>query len=122
VKGSVGIAGRPTALSSGHGKLAAMAFKVLFTGQSQPEDYGDDDGFEFLEGGVLAIHFGDETTWSEYHQPATWDRVTADPDHLAGLNTPYADDEEEVEDEEDFDDEYDDEDYEDEDLESDDES
>jgi len=104
-----------------------MAFKVLFTGQSQPQDYGDDDGFEFLEGGVLAIYFGDETTWSEYHPPANWDRVTADPDHLAGLNSPYADEDEEddEDDEEDFDDEYDDEDYEDEDyedLESDDES
>ena len=97
-----------------------MAFKVLFTGQSQPQDYGDDDGFEFLEGGVLAIYFGDETTWSEYHPPAKWDRVTADSDHLAGLNTPYADEneEEEEEDEEDFDDdEYDDKDYEDEDYE-----
>jgi hypothetical protein len=118
------MAGGPTALSSGHGKLAAMAFNVLFSGQSQPQEYGDDDGFEFLEGGVLAIHFGDETTWSEYYPPAKWDRVTGDPDHLAGLNTPYADDDEEEE-EEDFDDEYDDEDYEDEDdedVESDDES
>ena len=26
-----------------------MAFKVRFTGQPQPQDYGDDDGFEFLE-------------------------------------------------------------------------
>jgi hypothetical protein len=125
-EGFGGFAGRPTALSSGHGKLADMAFKVLFTGQSQPQDYGDDDGFEFLEGGVLAIYFGDETTWSEYHPPAKWDRVTADPDHLAGLNTPYPDEDEEEEDEEDDDDdEYDDEDYEDEDyedLESDDES
>ena len=43
-----------------HAKLAAMAFKVHFSGQAQPQDFGDDDGFEFLEGGVLAIHFGDE--------------------------------------------------------------
>jgi hypothetical protein len=83
-----------------------MAFKVRFTGQPQPQDYGDDDGFEFLEGGVLAIHFGDEETWAEYHPPSKWEQVTADPDHLAGLNTPYVD-----EDDEDYDD---DEDYEDE--------
>ena len=86
-----------------------MAFKVRFSGQAQPQDYGDDDGFEFLDGGVLAIHFGDEKTWAEFYPPAKWDQVTADPDHVAGLNTPYVDDEED----EDFDDEY--EDYEDED-------
>jgi hypothetical protein len=93
-----------------------MAFKVRFSGQSQPSDYGDEDGFEFLEGGVLAIHFGDETTWSEFHPPEKWDQVIAEPDHPAGLNTPYVDDEE---DEEDFDDEeeYEDEDYDDEDYE-----
>jgi hypothetical protein len=68
-----------------------MAFKVRFSGQGQPRDYGDDDGFEFLDGGVLAIHFGDETTWSEYHPPTKWDEVTADPDHLAGQNTPFVD-------------------------------
>ncbi len=98
-----------------------MAFKVRFSGQGQHQDYGDDDGFEFLEGGVLAIHFADETTWSEFHPPAKWDQVTADPDHLPGLNTPYVD--EEDEDEEDFDDEEeyedDDADYEDADYEDD---
>ncbi len=30
------------------------------TAQGQPQDFGDDDGFEFLEGGVLAIHSGNE--------------------------------------------------------------
>jgi hypothetical protein len=89
-----------------------MAFKVRFSGQGEPQDYGDDDGFEFLEGGVLAIHFDDDAKWSEYHPPAKWDQVMADPDHLAGLNTPYIEDDDE--DEEDFDhDEYEDEDYED---------
>jgi hypothetical protein len=88
-----------------------MAFKVRFTGQGQPEDYGDDDGFEFLEGGVLAIHFDDETKSSEFHPPAKWDQVTADPDHLPGLNTPYVD---EIDDDFEDDDDYDDieEDYE----------
>ena len=83
-----------------------MAFKVRFSGQAHTQDYGDDDGFEFLDGGVLAIHFGDEK-WAEYYPPAKWDQVTADPDHLAGLNTPYVDEEEE-----DFDDDYEDDDYE----------
>ena len=84
-----------------------MAFKVRFSGQAQSQDYGDDDGFEFLDGGVLAVHFGDGEKWAEYYPPAKWDQVTADPDHLAGLNTPYVDEEEE-----DFDDDYEDDDYE----------
>jgi hypothetical protein len=97
-----------------------MAFKVRFSGQAQPQDFGDDDGFEFLEGGVLAIHFGDEKTWTQYHPPMTWEQITADPDHLAGLNTPYVDeedddyddDDEDVDENEDY--EFEDEDYEDE--------
>lgn len=99
-----------------------MAFKVHFSGQAQPTDFGDDDGYEFLEGGVLAIHFGDEETWAQYHPPTKWEQVTADPDHVAGLNTPYDDEEdEEDEDFEDDDEDYDDEDYEDEYEETDDE-
>ena len=96
-----------------------MAFKVRFSGQAQPQDYGDDDGFEFLDGGVLAIHFGDEEQWAEYYPPAKWDQVTAGPDHLAGCNTPYVDEEEEdFDDYEDDDEDYEDyEDYEDEDYE-----
>lgn len=90
-----------------------MAFTVRFSGQAQPRDYGDDDGFEFLEGGVLAIHFGEEGKWAEFHPPAKWDQVAADPDHLAGLNTPYVDDEAEYEDY-DEDDDLADEDYDDE--------
>ena len=87
-----------------------MAFKVHFSGQAQPQDFGDDDGFEFLDGGVLAIHFGDEETWAQYHPPAKWEQLTADPD-LAGLNTPYVDEDGD----EDYDDadEFEDEDYED---------
>ncbi len=91
-----------------------MAFKVRFGGQTQSQDFGDDDGFEFLDGGVLAIHFGDDETWAQFHPPTKWEQVTADPDHLAGLNTPYVDEEDEDEDDE-FDDEEDDEEYEDED-------
>lgn len=84
-----------------------MAFKVRFSGQAQFQDYGDDDGFEFLDGGVLAIHFGDEETWSEYHPATKWEQVTADPDHLAGLNTPYVDEDDEDDDYDEYD-EYDD--------------
>ena len=46
-----------------------MAFTVRFSGQPKPHDYGEDDGFEFLNGGVLAIHFGDETKWAEFYPP-----------------------------------------------------
>ncbi|WNG91635.1 hypothetical protein [Mycobacterium sp. ITM-2016-00318] len=34
--------GRPT-LSPRRGRLAAMAFKVHFRGQAQPQEFGDDD-------------------------------------------------------------------------------
>jgi hypothetical protein len=96
-----------------------MAFQVYFIGQAQPQEFGDDDGFEFLDGGVLALHFADEQTWAQYHPPTKWEQVAADPGHLAGLNTPYVD--EEVDEDEDFeDDDYDDEDYEKEDYEDDD--
>ena len=86
-----------------------MAFTVRFTGQPQPQNYGDDDGFEFLDGGVLAIHFGDQEKWAEFYPPAKWEQVSADPDHLAGLNTPYVEDEDEDYDEDG--EEFDDEDY-----------
>jgi hypothetical protein len=101
-----------------------MAFTVRFSGQSQSQDFGDDDGFEFLDGGVLAIHFGDQETWTQFHPPTKWEQVTADPDHLAGLNTPYVDEEDEDEDfdeddEDDEDEDYEGEDYEGEDYETD---
>jgi hypothetical protein len=101
-----------------------MAFTVRFGGQPQPQDYGDDDGFEFLEGGVLAIHFGDEDTRAEYHPPSKWDQVYADFDHLPGVNTPYVDEvdedfEEDYEDDYDDDEDYDDESAEDQDAEHD---
>ena len=41
-----------------------MAFKVHLNELAQPQEFGDDDGFEFLDGGVLALHFGDEQTWA----------------------------------------------------------
>lgn len=86
-----------------------MAFTVRYSGQSQPQEYGDDDGFEFLEGGVLAVHHGDEETPTEYHPPSRWEQVCADPEHLAGMNTPYVEDDD-YDDEED--DAFDDEEYE----------
>jgi len=97
-----------------------MAFKVHFIGQAQPQDFGDDDGFEFLDGGVLAIHFADEETWAQYHPPTRWEQVTADPDHPAGLNIPYVDDDEEGDEDYYDDEEFEDEDFEDEDFEGDD--
>ncbi len=99
-----------------------MAFTVRFSGQPQPQEYGDDDGFEFLDGGVLAIHFGDEESWAEYHPPTRWEQVTADPDHLAGLNTPYVEGDEDIDEDEEYDadedEEYEDDDYVDEDEEA----
>jgi len=87
-----------------------MAFTVRFSGQAQSQDFGDDDGFEFLEGGVLAIHFGEEETRAQFHPPTKWEQVTADPDHLAGLNTPYVDEEDDDDDFDEDDEEFEDED------------
>ncbi len=58
----------------------------------------------------FAIHFGDDEKWAEYHPPAKWEQVSAEPDHLAGLNTPYVDEDDDDEDEDEDEDE-DDEDY-----------
>ncbi|KKE99470.1 hypothetical protein [Mycolicibacterium obuense] len=41
--------------------------------EQQPGDW-----YEFLEGGVLAVHYADEAKWSEYYPPHRWEQITAD--------------------------------------------
>jgi hypothetical protein len=59
-----------------------MAFKVKFTEkQEKLEEYETSDAYDFLEGGVLSIAFGNEEQWTEYHAPGRWVQVTAEPNH-----------------------------------------
>ena len=62
----------------------AMAFKVWLADGDDLEDGGDDDVYEFLTGGVVAIHRGAPGEWSRYYPPAGWTRVAATPNHPPG--------------------------------------
>ncbi|HZA12154.1 hypothetical protein [Mycobacterium sp.] len=61
-----------------------MAFKVWTADAKEPKDCGDGDMYEFLTGGVLAVHYATPGTWSDYYQPAMWLRLTAAPNHRPG--------------------------------------
>ena len=60
-----------------------MAFTVWLVseGEHHPEEYEDGDIFEFLTGGVLAVHYARPGRWSDYYQPTTWTHVAAAPNH-----------------------------------------
>jgi hypothetical protein len=64
------------------GKLGSMAFKMRFT--EKQDEYETSDAYDFLEGGVLSITFGNEAQWTEYHAPGRWMQVTAEPNHPPG--------------------------------------
>ncbi|SHV28127.1 Uncharacterised protein [Mycobacteroides abscessus subsp. abscessus] len=51
-----------------------MGFKVRFQGRA---DETEGQWYEYLDGGVLAIHFGNER-WSEYYPPGVWVQLTTD--------------------------------------------
>lgn len=61
-----------------------MAFQVRYTEKGMSTNYDTQDSYDFLEGGVLAITFGDESKWSEYVAPGNWFQVTASNDHPPG--------------------------------------
>lgn len=61
-----------------------MGFSVRFSGRQIDEGYGDEDIYEFLVGGVLAIHFGNPAKWSQYYPSHRWDQVTAAVNHPPG--------------------------------------
>jgi hypothetical protein len=69
-----------------HAILPNMAFTVwlVSAGDHHPEECEDSDIFEFLTGGVLAVHYERPGRWSDYYQPATWTRVAAAPNHKPG--------------------------------------
>ncbi len=62
-----------------------MAFRVKFTeNQAKPDEYETGDVYNFIEGGVLAIKFGNEAKWTEYYAPGRWVQVIAEPNHQPG--------------------------------------
>ncbi|MDT5133570.1 MAG: hypothetical protein QOE41_2881 [Mycobacterium sp.] len=63
--------------------LPGMAFKVWIVDE-EPADCGDGDMYEFLAGGILAIHYSTPGRWSDYYQPTVWRRVAAQPNHRPG--------------------------------------
>lgn len=60
-----------------------MAFKVWLD-SDDPQHFGDDDAYDFLAGGVLAVHYAEPGKWSDYYPPTAWQRVCAAPNHQAG--------------------------------------
>jgi hypothetical protein len=60
-----------------------MAFRVIHSSGHRTE-FGVDDIYEFLFGGVLAVHYADPTKWSEYYPPHKWDQVLAEAGHRPG--------------------------------------
>lgn len=61
-----------------------MAFKVWITKQGEPENCGDGDTYEFLAGGVLAVHYSTPGRWSDYYNPSRWTHLSAEPNHVPG--------------------------------------
>jgi hypothetical protein len=63
-----------------------MTFHVTFTNTAEHTDryYADEDVYEFLESGVLAIHRADPVFMDEYFAPHTWEHVDASRDHKPG--------------------------------------
>jgi hypothetical protein len=61
-----------------------MAFKLWLGGDDDPAECGDGDVYEFLDGGVLGVHYATPGRWSDYYPPAVWTRVVAEPNHRPG--------------------------------------
>jgi hypothetical protein len=61
-----------------------MAFKLWLENGKDPEDYGNGDMYEFLAGGVLAVHQETPGRWSDYYAPSMWRRIAAEPNHRPG--------------------------------------
>lgn len=61
-----------------------MAFKVWTADRDQPLECGDSDTYEFLTGGVLAVHYAAPGRWSDYYPPDMWRHVTGQPNHRPG--------------------------------------
>lgn len=61
-----------------------MAFKVWLGNDRDAEDCGDSDIYEFLRGGVLAVHYATPGRWSDYYPTTFWRRLSAEPNHRPG--------------------------------------
>ncbi len=61
-----------------------MAFKVWLTDRDTPQDCGDGDVYDFLAGGVLAVHYSTPGRSSDYYPPGRWAQVSAEPNHVPG--------------------------------------
>lgn len=62
-----------------------MAFDAYTYGHSNPEKHGDQDIYNFHEGGVLEIRPAEETgKHPTYYAPHKWEQVIPDPDHKPG--------------------------------------
>lgn len=61
-----------------------MAFHIRFSDSPSAVGYGDEDIYEFLGGGVLAVRFGDPAKWSEYYPSHRWEQVISEVNHPPG--------------------------------------
>ena len=60
-----------------------MTFKVWLE-HGDPQERGDDDTYDFLPGGVLAVRYASPGRWSDYYPPGSWQHVSAEPVHRPG--------------------------------------
>lgn len=61
-----------------------MTFYVQFSDGTPATTYDNEDIYEFLVGGVLAIRYGDPAKLCEYYPPQQWAKVTAEANHQPG--------------------------------------
>jgi hypothetical protein len=67
-----------------------MAFKVRIVTRVQSstskesKEFGDDDIYNFHEGGILSITYADEAKQTEYYPAHRWEQLLADSNHRPG--------------------------------------
>lgn len=61
-----------------------MAFRVWLDDYRDAQDCDDGDIYEFLNGGVLAVHYETPGRWSDYYPTPFWKRLSAEPNHQPG--------------------------------------
>jgi hypothetical protein len=76
-------------LNTPQGRLPGMTFTVFLP--SQQDEYGDEDIYDFLHGGVLKVH--SDTRFQPagtavYYAPGKWDLVGAGEGHDPGAPKP----------------------------------
>lgn len=76
--------GAPHPILAGTPYSLDMAFKVWLRSSDDPLDRGDGDIYDFLPGGVLAVHYVTAGRWSDYYSPTSWEHLAAAPNHRPG--------------------------------------